>query len=203
MKPGVLCQSCGIEAPTTYVEFHQNIGTLVMRFHRKIKGNLCKRCVHKSFWKMTPTTLAIGWIGAISIIIAPIFILMNIARYLRALGMPAVPADAKVPIASPEVMAKFAPHSNAFFKRLNEKEEVNDLARSMAPTIGLTPGQILKCALEIMQQARLQAQSSRPTGGFPVIPIQQAKPVPPVPIAEPLPEESSTAAQNSQIGLTS
>jgi hypothetical protein len=205
MVSGVLCQSCGIEAPTKYAEFNQNIGALVMRYSRKIKGNLCKRCVHKYFWKTTLITLAVGWLGTISIIIAPFFVLMNVCRYLGALRMPAVPADAKVPEASPAVMEKFAPHADEFFKRLNEKEEINDLARAVAPKIGLTPGQIIKCAAALAQQARLQQQQNRPTGGFPVIPIQQAKPIPVVPIAQPLAplEEVSPPPrpQNPQIGL--
>ena len=30
----MICQSCGVEAPTKYVAFYQNIGMLVMRTHR-------------------------------------------------------------------------------------------------------------------------------------------------------------------------
>jgi len=43
----MICQACGVEAPTKQVEFRQNIGALIMRFHRTIKGQLCKSCVHK------------------------------------------------------------------------------------------------------------------------------------------------------------
>ena len=82
------CRACGSNAPTKYVEFHQNVGALVMRFHRSVKGNLCKQCIHANFWKMTMTTLAVGWLGYISIILAPIFIINNICRYIGCLGMP-------------------------------------------------------------------------------------------------------------------
>ena len=47
--PGPLCQACGVEAPTKYVEFHQNVGALVMRFHKSYKGHMCKSCIHKYF----------------------------------------------------------------------------------------------------------------------------------------------------------
>ncbi len=82
------CQSCGAVAPTRYVDFKQNIGMLVMRRHRTVAGNLCKPCVHKHFWTMTGTTLAVGWLGQISIVIAPIFIVNNVIRYVSVLGMP-------------------------------------------------------------------------------------------------------------------
>ena len=82
------CQVCGADAPVKYVEFHQNIGALVMRFHKSIKGNLCKSCIHSKFWPMTMTTLGIGWLGTISIILAPIFVINNTVRYLGCLTMP-------------------------------------------------------------------------------------------------------------------
>src|SRR6202000_3094527 len=43
------CQACGRNAPAKYVEFYQNIGMLVVRSLRSIKGNLCKRCIKKHF----------------------------------------------------------------------------------------------------------------------------------------------------------
>jgi hypothetical protein len=55
-KPGII----GNEAPVKYVEFYQNIGMLIMRQHRSVKGNLCKRCIHGQFWKLTSVTVAIG-----------------------------------------------------------------------------------------------------------------------------------------------
>lgn len=38
----MICQSCGVEAPTKYVAFYQNIGALVMRFTRSAEGRMCK-----------------------------------------------------------------------------------------------------------------------------------------------------------------
>ena len=35
----MICQACGVEAPTKYVEFYQNIGAIFMRFHKSIQGN--------------------------------------------------------------------------------------------------------------------------------------------------------------------
>jgi len=82
-----VCEVCGINAPTKQIEFRQNIGALVRRYSRSVKGRLCKKCINEYFWKYTLTTLAIGWFGAISVFVAPVFIGMNIFYYLRALKL--------------------------------------------------------------------------------------------------------------------
>jgi len=56
----MICENCGIEAATKHVEYHQNIGAVIMRFHKSIKGELCKSCVHKYFWKLTLINLFFG-----------------------------------------------------------------------------------------------------------------------------------------------
>lgn len=83
------CQTCGCNGPTKYVNFHQNIGALVMRFRKEVKGELCKHCISSYFWKFTLTTLAVGWLGMISLILAPLMILNNIYYYLTALSLQA------------------------------------------------------------------------------------------------------------------
>src|ERR1700722_17107277 len=108
VKQAILCQSCGIEAPTKYVQFRQNIGMLVMRKHRTIKGNLCKPCMNKYFRNMTLTTFFLGPWGTISLILAPSFIIMNLVQYFRALGMEGVPPGAMVPVLTPEAIGKLA-----------------------------------------------------------------------------------------------
>lgn len=83
------CQMCGCYAPTKKVEFRQNIGALIMRFPRTLRGELCKACINKSFWKMTLITLFLGPWGVISLIMTPIFIIMNTVQYISALSLPA------------------------------------------------------------------------------------------------------------------
>lgn len=78
------CQVCGALAPLEYVEFNQNIGMLVTREHKYIKGNFCKNCIKKNFWSFTLVTIAVGWLGVISMIVAPVFILGNIFYYIKA-----------------------------------------------------------------------------------------------------------------------
>ncbi len=76
------CGVCGKVADLKYVEFHENRGALVMRYHREIKGNLCIDCINKYFWKFTLITLFIGWFGVISFIVTPFIIINNVFRYL-------------------------------------------------------------------------------------------------------------------------
>jgi hypothetical protein len=83
------CQICGAIAPTRHVEFHQNIGMLIMRRHRTLRGELCRNCINQNFWKMTGITLAVGWASTISLVLAPIFLVRNTVRYLSCRSLPA------------------------------------------------------------------------------------------------------------------
>ena len=82
------CQSCGIDAPTKYVEFYQNVGLLFARQQAETKGNLCRRCIGKCFKSYTLTTLFLGWWGVISFCVTPFILLNNVIRYLLALRLP-------------------------------------------------------------------------------------------------------------------
>lgn len=156
MKLGILCQSCGLEAPSRHVEFHQNIGVLIMRFHTKFTGELCKRCIHHKFWSMTGITLAIGWLGLISIILAPFFVLSNVVHYLRAVSMPAVPPGARVPHMDEEIFSRFLHRADEVFQRIQQGENASDVAKAIAPQIGITPGQVLKSMVMLVQHRQVQ-----------------------------------------------
>jgi hypothetical protein len=138
----MICQVCGVEAPTKRVEFHQNIGALVMRFSRTIKGNLCKSCIHKNFWKYTLINITLGWWGVVSLICTPIFIINNLVRYIGCLGMPPVPRGAIAPTITPEVFAAIQPKQDLIIKRINAGDPLDKVAAEFAPHIGVTPGQI-------------------------------------------------------------
>src|ERR1044071_83811 len=118
----MICQACRIEAPTKYVEFYQNMGFLIMRTHKSIKGNMCKKCINKYFFEFTLITIGIGWLGMISLIIAPIYVINNIVRYLMCLSLPPVPPNATVPQLNDEVVNRLTPFYNMLISRLNAKE---------------------------------------------------------------------------------
>ena len=150
----MFCQCCGIEAPTKKTAFYQNIGALVMRFSQSVEGNLCKDCIHKNFWKMTMTTLFLGWWGMISCIVTPFFLLNNIGRYLMALPMPPVPPDASVPRLTNKDRENITPHLESLIARLNEDEaDFQEVAQEFANRIGVTPGQIALALRELADSA--------------------------------------------------
>lgn len=115
----MICQCCGVEAPTKYVAFHQNIGVLVMRFSKSVEGDLCKSCIHSNFWSLTGTTAVLGWWGMISLIVTPFFLLNNIGRYAFCLNMPPVPPGAAPPKLTDEVAQRIIPHLQQLFDRIN------------------------------------------------------------------------------------
>lgn len=82
------CRSCGIDGPTKYVEFYQNIGMLFARRSAEVKGDLCRTCIGTYFKSYTLTTLFLGWWGLISFFLTPCFILNNVVRYLLSFRLP-------------------------------------------------------------------------------------------------------------------
>ena len=137
----MFCQSCGVEAPTKYVAFYQNIGALVMRFTRTIEGNLCKSCIHRHFWKFTLVNVTLGWWGIHSLIVTPFFLLNNLFRYLFCLGMPSA-AGARRPELTAEAVQRIGPHTEEILARLNRSEPVQALLGDIAARAGVTPGQV-------------------------------------------------------------
>ena len=81
------CRSCRAQVPTVLVSFSQNVGALFRRYETHLDAYLCRRCIHRSFWKFTLTTLAVGWLGLISLFVAPVYVLQNVYQYLRALSV--------------------------------------------------------------------------------------------------------------------
>jgi len=138
----MICHLCGIEAPTRYVSFHQNIGAFYVRFYKGVEGKLCKSCIHKHFWSLTATTFFFGWWGAISFIVTPYFILHNLGRYLLCLGMKPVPPGATRPTLTAEAIERLTPHTQQIFDRLNQGEKFQDVARDVAALSETTPAQI-------------------------------------------------------------
>ena len=88
-----VCQACRVKAPTRAVTFYANTGLLVAFRLHTLEGDLCKRCVHERFWKMTGWSLAFGWWGTTSLVLNLFLILNNVARYAVLLLMPAAPGD--------------------------------------------------------------------------------------------------------------
>lgn len=150
----MLCQSCGIEAPTKYVSFHQNVGVLVMRFSKSISGNLCKPCIHSHFWKMTGITACFGWFGFISMIISPFLIINNVGRYLFCVGMEPVPIGSQPPALAEADVERISEHMDFLVERLNAGGDFQQTLTDVAERAGVSPGQVF-----LFVQALIAAQN--------------------------------------------
>lgn len=138
----MICQACGVEAQTKHVAFHQNIGMLVMRFSKSVEGNLCKSCIHESFWKLTLTTMVLGWWGIVSFIMNVFFVLNNVFRYLFCLGMQPVPPDAVIPTLTDDVVLRMERFTDELIGQLNDGEDFERVAESISMKAGVTKGQV-------------------------------------------------------------
>ena len=87
MIAGGQCISCGVRGETKNVVLVQNIGVVIMRFQRVVKGALCKRCIRRHFWRMTTIMFFFGWWGLISFVFTIIGIPANIVQYARTFSM--------------------------------------------------------------------------------------------------------------------
>lgn len=85
-NPG--CQVCGRHAPTKHVTFMQNVGAIVIRFPRTIRGYLCRSCIDRYFWKYTLITFFFGWWGVISFFYSLVSIPTNIVQFLSSRKLP-------------------------------------------------------------------------------------------------------------------
>jgi hypothetical protein len=82
------CQACHRNAPTKDVMLLQNIGAIILRFPRTVRGLLCKRCISKYFWEMTTITFFLGWWGVISFFYTLYSIPHNIVVFLASRDLP-------------------------------------------------------------------------------------------------------------------
>ncbi len=150
----MVCQLCGVEAETKYVEFYQNIGAFIMRFHKSLKGKLCKNCIHQQFWGFTLVNVTLGWWGVISLIVTPCFLINNAVRYLMCLSMPPVGANALASQLTNEATGKIQPYTTYIIEQLYAGQTVDRLAYDIASNAGVTPAQVKLYIIALAQAAR-------------------------------------------------
>lgn len=83
-NPTGCCRACGQPRPTLNGSLHRHIGAVVLMFHARISGHLCKECIERIFWQFTPLPLAAGWWGIISFFVTPVVLVNNVAFYVRS-----------------------------------------------------------------------------------------------------------------------
>ncbi len=80
------CMTCGRTAPTWALTYRQNIGIVAMHIRKSTPMQVCRSCVHKEYWKRFAILVTVGWTSYYSIIIGPVFLLMNTATYIKNLA---------------------------------------------------------------------------------------------------------------------
>jgi hypothetical protein len=93
MMDGMRCSQCGAPGPLWNVTLRKNIGIIAAHWRETTPMQACRRCIHREYWKRFAVLITIGWTSYYSIVIGPVFLVMNTANYLGALfGRPAVDA---------------------------------------------------------------------------------------------------------------
>jgi hypothetical protein len=133
----MICQNCGKAAKTYQFQFSQNIGMIVERKEKHIKGYFCRRCASEFFLQYTGITLILGWWGIISFFVAGAFIIINIIYYLNILRIiTSKPGDEKN-ITFEYINMKLSPFKQEILERMKKGEENNVIAQDMARKSGL------------------------------------------------------------------
>ncbi len=138
----MICQFCGIEAPTKKVAFYQNIGALVIRFSKSANGHMCKQCVHKTFWTFESINLILGWWGMISLVVNIAIVPWNVIQYLMCLPMPSVPVDASIPVLDDVAIQRLQNHTDDLIAQLQSGEQFERVAENIAFKAGVSQGQV-------------------------------------------------------------
>jgi len=129
------------------VSFDQHIGAIYLRFHQKYEGFFCKSCTTKYFLKATLITLGVGWLGIISIFLAPCYIIGNIIHYIGVMNdfkrgnRPRKDASASKLLQMNEVIQN----------RLAEGKPIAVIAREIAPKAGVSQVQASQHIISVMR----------------------------------------------------
>jgi len=81
-KKSPVCEVCLLSKPTNYIDLHQSIGIIVVRYYKHIDGKLCLDCSRYIFQRFTLNTLLLGWWSVISFLFTPFILINNTIRYL-------------------------------------------------------------------------------------------------------------------------
>lgn len=139
----IICQSCGIKAPTRFVEFNQNIGAFIERYHKKVSGYFCKSCINRYFWSFTGTTLILGWWGIISFWVTPFFIFSNLYYYLGALFLSNSTMKAPQNMLTDSASKRIYSFEDEILNRIRSDESLEHIVEDITFRAKVTPEQVL------------------------------------------------------------
>ena len=150
----MICQTCGIEAPTRSVQFHAHTGMLIMMRHSQIGGKQCKNCINKHFTQYTGWTALAGWWGMVSFFITPCVLVWNTGLWLSTLGLQAPPPGARPPELTDEAVEKLGPYTERIFDALNGGKKVPEMAEEIGKLAGVSPMQVILYTQAVIQAAK-------------------------------------------------
>ena len=78
------CQICRSMRHTTQVTFYRNVGMLFARQNITLKAAVCKTCLKSKFWEFQGKGLLLGPWGMISLVVTPIYLIINTVSYVSA-----------------------------------------------------------------------------------------------------------------------
>ena len=86
--PVVSCRVCGC-VPAAETKFREHQGYLILMRFLSLPGPFCRDCGLATFRHMTSRTLALGWYSYLSLLIAPITLIINLVRRGKVANLPA------------------------------------------------------------------------------------------------------------------
>jgi hypothetical protein len=79
------CYLCKQQRTTRFVSLYVTSAKSSYLKNPSLHANLCKSCIHKTFWKFTGKNLLALHLGIFGLMQAPFYIVQNTATYLKAL----------------------------------------------------------------------------------------------------------------------
>jgi hypothetical protein len=140
----MVCQDCGIDAPTKRVTFVAIVGFIVAFWWSTSAGHFCKSCIHRHFWELTLRTVVGGWWGVLSMVATPLILLSNTAQYVHCcVTLKAVPPGATRPQLTPEAIRRLRPFAQSIAANLKNGVKAVVIASRLGPVADVTPAQVM------------------------------------------------------------
>ena len=155
------CDTCFRSEPSTYVELHHNVGMFIARRVYSTHGDLCRQCLHRSFWSHTLRNVTLGWWGTISFFMTWYYLVSNLLTYLFALhelrGQRPRQAARTQEVAGAEAQRLLEPFEHNVRLRLRDGETPETVGRELARIHGVE----LAAAMRFVEQVHASEEGSR------------------------------------------
>ncbi len=131
-----VCGECFREGKTVVATFRHNIGLVIVHLSNERYDRYCFGCLNKVFFFKTLLTICVGWIGLVSLLVAPIFVIQNIFNYLKAVFKAERPISSKPPLLSVQLFRFLDPHRDVLLNELEsgvvtDRRRLSELAHSL------------------------------------------------------------------------